>query len=162
MAEKKVQPRAARPKKTALVQAVDLLARQAHSTKKLADKLKQREYEPQEIEAAVSTLTQRGYLNDEDLCRQQFQRYFTESRCSVRYICCKLMNHGFAPELVKACVPRFIDDREQAAALRTLQLKYRSAAKPEKMQQYLYGKGFSLGIARQAVDCFRKDEEIEQ
>ena len=104
MAEKKVQPRAARPKKTALVQAVDLLARQAHSTKKLADKLKLRDYEPQEIENAIGILTQRGYLNDEDLCRQQFQRYFTESRCSVRYICCKLMNQGFASDPAR-CFP---------------------------------------------------------
>ena len=161
MAEKKVQPRAARPKKTALVQAVDLLARQAHSKKKLADKLKLRDYEPQEIENAIGTLTQRGYLNDEELCLQQFQRYFTESRCSVRYICCKLMNQGFASDLVKACVPRFIDDREQAAALRTLELKFRVSAKPEKMQQYLYGKGFSSATARQAVACFCKNDEIE-
>ena len=39
--------------KTALVQAVDLLARQEHSTQKLREKLRQRGYEEEEIEAAT-------------------------------------------------------------------------------------------------------------
>lgn len=152
------QPSTRQPKskKTALVQAVDLLARQAHSTKKLTDKLKQRAYEPEEIEGAIERLTARGYLNDEELCRHQFQRYFEESHYSVKYICYKLINKGFADSLVRSCIPKSTEEREQAAALRNLRLKFNKAAAPEaKLMQYLYGKGFSVGAARRAIEEFQ-------
>ena len=157
------QPSTRQPKskKTALVQAVDLLARQAHSTKKLTDKLKQRAYEAEEIQGAIERLTARGYLNDEELCRHQFQRYFEESHYSVKYICYKLMNKGFADSLVRACIPRSTEEREQAAALRSLQLKFKAAVPEAKLMQYLYGKGFSVGSARRAIEEFQSFEAAD-
>jgi len=148
-------------KKTALVQAVDLLARQAHSKKKLTDKLKQREYEPEEVELAINRLVERGYLNDEDLCQQQFQRYYDESHYSVKQISYKLMNRGFEDAVVRACIPSYTDEREAAAARRNLQIKYKKPADSAKMMQYLYGKGFSFSIARRAVESFCQDREEE-
>jgi regulatory protein len=148
-------------KKTALVQAVDLLARQAHSKKKLTDKLKQRDYEPEEVEMAIERLVERGYLNDEDLCQQQFGRYYDESHYSVKQICYKLMNRGFDDALVRSCIPEYTDEREELAAKRNLQIKYKKAADAAKMMQYLYGKGFSFGIARRAVEAFCQAVEIE-
>jgi len=157
------QPSTRQPKskKTALVQAVDLLARQAHSTKKLTDKLKQRAYDPEEIEQAIGRLTERGYLNDEDLCQRQFQRYLEESHYSVKYICYKLMNKGFSDDLVRSCIPTSTEERERGAALRNLQLKFKASVPAAKLMQYLYGKGFAMGPARQAIEEFQTDAQID-
>lgn len=148
-------------KKTALVQAVDLLARQAHSTRKLADKLKQREYEEAEITAAVDRLTQRGYLNDAELCQRQFERYFAQGHDSIKAICYKLRNKGFSESLVRSCIPEESAEREQAAALCTLQRKFKPDAPPQKMQQYLYTRGFASGAIRRAVEDFQCANEMK-
>ena len=56
--------------KTALVQAVDLLARQEHSTQKLREKLRQRGYEEEEIEVTGTVVaTRQGVsLDTGDAC----------------------------------------------------------------------------------------------
>lgn len=148
-------------KKTALVQAVDLLARQAHSTARLTRKLKQRQYETEEIEAAVDRLSQRGYLDDQELCRQQFSRYYEERRYSVKYICYKLMQQGFSSEMIDENIPDDTYVRELDTAEKILQRHFKEQAVENKMMQYLYGKGFSTNICRDAVRRFAENEETE-
>ena len=62
--------------KTALVTAVDYLARQAHSEKKLREKLQRKGFPQEEIDAAIERLIERKYLDDADLCAQQFMYLF--------------------------------------------------------------------------------------
>ena len=96
-----------RPKEkpSALVKAVDFLAQQEHSETKLREKLARREYEAEEINAAVDRLKEKHYLNDEDACRRQFGYFFEDGRMSVRQICQKLIQRGFASDLVYSCIP---------------------------------------------------------
>jgi regulatory protein len=160
---KMMQKNRKKPNKTALVQAVDLLARQAHSTQKLIMKLKLRGYEEEEIQAAIERLTQRGYLNDEMVCARQFEYLFVESRYSVKQICIKLMQRGFASGLVHQCVPQEYEVREEQMALRCLKLKFKSrTADPQKMMQYLYIKGFESSTLHRAVDAFEEECEAEE
>ena len=146
-------------KKTALVQAVDLLARQEQSTNKLREKLQQRGYAEDEIEAAIQRLEERHYLNDADACARQFQFLYEESRQSVRQICAKLMQRGFESSLVRECVPRDIYEREKKAAMRCLSLKFRPSAEEQKMMQHLYRKGFDSSAIRAAVEEFHCTDE---
>ena len=146
-------------KKTALVQAVDLLARQEQSTNKLREKLQQRGYTEDEIEAAIQRLEERHYLNDADACARQFQFLYEESRQSVRQICAKLMQRGFESSLVRECVPRDIYEREKKAAMRCLSLKFRPSAEEQKMMQHLYRKGFDSSAIRAAVEEFHCTDE---
>jgi len=153
-------------KKTALVQAVDLLSKRAHSRKHLADKLKLRGYEAAEITLAIARLTELGYLNDEELCQRQFQRYLNESKYSAKYICCKLLQKGFENSLVKSCKSFSSDEREAAAALKNLELKFKKTVTPEplKFMKYLYTKGFEEKAIQQAVTAFKmlcSDNDIE-
>ena len=141
-------------KKTALVQAVDLLARQEQSTNKLREKLQQRGYTEDEIEAAIQRLEERHYLDDADACARQFQFLYEESRQSVRQICAKLMQRGFESSLVRECVPRDIYEREKKAAMRCLSLKFRPSAEEQKMMQHLYRKGFDSSAIRAGVEEF--------
>ena len=146
-------------KKTALVQAVDLLARQEQSTNKLREKLQQRGYAGDEIEAAIQRLEERHYLDDADACARQFQFLYEESRQSVRQICAKLMQRGFESSLVRECVPRDIYEREKKAAMRCLSLKFRPSAEEQKMMQHLYRKGFDNSAIRAAVEEFHCTDE---
>ena len=73
-----------KPKPTALEKAVALLARQEQSSAKLREKLRQRDYAPEEIDAAIARLEERHYLNDEEACARQYQKLYEETGMSVR------------------------------------------------------------------------------
>ena len=145
--------------KTALVTAVDYLARQAHSEKKLREKLERKGFPGEEIDAAIARLIERHYLDDRDLCAQQFMYLYNESRSSVRQICAKLMQRGFDKELVWRVVPDDTTERERATAERVLAMKFKKTDMPQKMMAHLYQKGFSVDTARAAVRHFTEDAE---
>ena len=144
-----------KPEKTALVAAVDILARQEYSEAKLSEKLARKGYGEEEIAGAIARLKERRYLNDAEACARQFAFLYTESRNSVRQICLKLRQRGFTKEDIDACKPRDTYEREKQAALRVLALKYPHDADRQKMMANLYQKGFEAGTARDAVELYR-------
>ena len=145
--------------KTALVTAVDYLARQAHSEKKLREKLTRKGFPAEEIDAAIARLIEHRYLDDTDLCTQQFMYLYNEGRSSVRQICAKLMQRGFDHDLVWSVVPEDTYDREVAAAERVLSMKFKPTDKHQKMMANLYQKGFSVDVSHAAVRSFTQDPE---
>ena len=114
--------------------AVDLLARQEQSEQKLRDKLARKGYELEEIDKAVARLIEMQYLNDEDACARQFEFLYQESRSSVRQITIKLRQRGFDNNLIRECIPADTFEREKAAALRVLAMKYKPSADRQKMK----------------------------
>ena len=123
--------------KTALITAVDYLARQAHSEKKLREKLQRKGFPQEEIDAAIERLIERKYLDDADLCAQQFMYLYNESRYSVRQIFVKLMQRGFDKELIRSAVPPDTAEREAAVAERVLAMKFKPTDKKQKMMANL-------------------------
>nr|MBO6295723.1 RecX family transcriptional regulator [Schwartzia sp. (in: firmicutes)] len=83
-----------KPKPTALGKAVELLARQEQSSARLKEKLRQRDYGTEAIDAAIARLEERHYLNDEESCARQSQQLYEESGMSVRQIEQKLLTRG--------------------------------------------------------------------
>ena len=148
-------------KKTALMYAVDLLARQEQSEKRLREKLARKGYEEEEIEAALARLHEKHYLSDEEACQRQFDYLYRESRSSVRQICLKLQQRGFEGSLVRQCVPRDTFEREQKAALKNLSLKFKPSADQQKMLASLYRAGFDTSVCRGAVEEFAAVAEEE-
>ena len=148
-----------KPKPTALEKAVALLAMQEQSSAKLREKLRQRDYAPEEIDAAIARLEERHYLNDEDSCARQYQKLYEESSMSVRQIEQKLLTRGFPSSLIRASAPK--DDgkneRELNAAIRSLRSRFRAAAPRAKMKQFLYRRGFSYGICDSATSAFLEE-----
>ena len=145
--------------KTALATAVDYLARQAHSEKKLREKLARKDFSEEEIDDAIARLIERHYLDDTKLCTEQFMYLYDEGRSSVRQICAKLMQRGFDHDLVWSVVPEDTYDREVAAAERVLSMKFKPTDKHQKMMANLYQKGFSVDVAHAAVQNFTEDAE---
>ena len=140
--------------KTALMYAVDLLARQEQSSAKLREKLKRKNSDEEEIEAALQRLMELHYLDDAGACQRQFDFLYEESRSSVRQIVAKLLQRGFESSMIKSCIPSDTYEREKEAALRVLSLKYHRPADPRKMMANLYQKGFAVDAARAAVETF--------
>ena len=145
--------------KTALMTAVDYLSRQAYSEKKLREKLDRKGFPAEEIDDAVARLIERHYLDDTDLCAQQFMYLYNENRSSVRQICAKLMQRGFDHDLVRSVVPEDTFEREIAVAERLLSMKFKPTDAHQKMMAHLYQKGFSLDTAHTAVRMFTEDAE---
>ena len=119
-----------KPKPTALEKAVALLARQEQSSAKLREKLRQRDYAPEEIDAAIARLKERRYLNDEEACARQYQKLYEETGMSVRQIEQKLLTRGFPSSLIRASAPKEAgrDERDLGAALRSLRSRFHAAA----------------------------------
>ena len=140
-----------------MVQAADLLARQEHSSRKLKEKLIKRGYEESEVDTAISKLEAAHYLNDEDACKRAFAYFYNEGRLSVRQIVQKLVQRGFEREMVTGNIPEETTERETAAALKALRLKFRQGGVWEKMQQYLYTRGFDGTARRMAIEAFREE-----
>ncbi len=148
-----------KPKPTALEKAVALLARQEQSSAKLREKLRQRDYAPEEIDAAIARLEERRYLNDEEACARQYQKLYEETGMSVRQIEQKLLTRGFPSSLVRASAPKEAgrDERDLGAALRSLRSRFHAAASRAKMKQFLYRRGFSYGICDSATSAFLEE-----
>ena len=148
-----------KPKPTALEKAVALLARQDQSSAKLREKLRQRDYAPEEIDAAIARLEERRYLNDEEACARQYQKLYEETGMSVRQIEQKLLTRGFPSSLVRASAPKEAgrDERDLGAALRSLRSRFHAAAPRAKMKQFLYRRGFSYGICDSATSAFLEE-----
>ena len=148
-----------KPKPTALEKAVALLARQEQSSAKLREKLRQRDYAPEEIDAAIARLEERRYLNDEEACARQYQKLYEETGMSVRQIEQKLLTRGFPSSLIRASAPKEAgrDERDLGAALRSLRSRFHAAAPRAKMKQFLYRRGFSYGICDSATSAFLEE-----
>ena len=143
-----------KPKPPALHKAVELLAQQEHSTAKLREKLQRRGYPAEEIEAALTRLTEKHYLDDAAACQREFQYFYEGSALSLRQICQKLLQRGFPSALVTACVPEDTAEREKGVAQKCLAQKFRTATPREKMKVFLYRRGFSYTTCEQAAEAF--------
>lgn len=155
--EEAAQPR--KPTKTALVTAVDILARQEYSEQKLREKLQRKGYEEEEIDAAIRRLVEKHYLDDAAACQRQFDFLYQESRKSVRQICLKLQQRGFERSLIRDCVPQDTYEREKEAAMRVLSLKFKPSADRQKMLASLYRSGFDSSALQAAVTEYTADIE---
>ena len=71
------------------------------------------------------------------------------------------MQRGFDSALIKDCIPVDTFEREKAAALRVLAMKFKPSADRQKMMANLYSKGFDSSAIRAAVEEFMAEEEQE-
>ena len=145
-----------KPVKTALVAAVDILARQEYSEAKLREKLARKGYTEEEMDMAVARLKERHYLDDAAACQRQFDFLYHESRSSLRQIALKLRQRGFLKEDIDACRPKDFYEREKDAALRVLALKFPRGGERQKMMANLYQKGFDMSAAKAAVTEYQE------
>ncbi len=135
-----------------------MLARQEYSEKNLRLKLLSKKFAETEIDAAIEKLKQKKYLNDAEICANQFENLYAAENLSVQQICAKLFQRGFDSELIQNQIPEDTSEHELNTARKFLGRKFSGkildAKIKLKMQQYLASKGFDFEIIRAAVENF--------
>ena len=157
--------------KTALMKAADILARQEQSSKVLKRKLLAKKYSEEESQAAIETLIERNYLNDEETCRRQFENFYSERKMSVRQICAKLIQRGFDSAFVKNLIPADRDEYDFSVANRILEKNFSRVNFSEldaqekfkiknKIYRQLSAKGFSSETISAVMENFFTEENF--
>lgn len=148
-------------KKSALMKAADLLAYREHSEAELRQKLLARRYEPAEVDETIDKLKRHNYLDDEELCRQQFENFWADGRLSVRQIVVKLIQRGFDKNFIDELIPADRDEHELNAATLALTKKFTSRDDKNfraKAWQFLSGRGFDGDTISIALENFSEED----
>jgi len=141
-------------KKSALQKATDLLANREQSSAVLRRKLLARKYEVGEVDAAIDKLKQYKYLDDEDACRTQFERLYSEGRLGVREIVFKLIQRGFDKNFIESLIPDDTDEHERRVAEKLLAKKFPANFDRTKAWQFLSAKGFDGEIISATIENY--------
>jgi len=145
--------------------AMDYLSRREHATQELFHKLQAKDYDADEISAALARLTEQGLLSDE-----RFTEVFINQRINrgsgPLKIRAELRQKGISDDMIGA----FLDERDvrwQESALAVRIKKYGSERPSDlketaRQNRFLQSRGFSSEQARYAMDYSdRNDSEYE-
>ncbi|MBR4153599.1 MAG: regulatory protein RecX [Selenomonadaceae bacterium] len=142
-------------KKTALAKATELLANQEQSSAVLKRKLLARKYDANEVDAAIDKLKQYNYLDDEEICRQQFENFYAEGKLSLRQILVKLIQRGFDKDFIEQLIPDDCEEHDLSIAEKLLAKKFtQKNFDKAKAWQFLSSRGFDGEIISAAIERF--------
>lgn len=142
-------------KKSALMKATELLANQEQSSEVLRKKLLARKYDAQEVNEAIEKLKKYNYLDDEEICRRQFENFYSECKLSLRQILVKLIQRGFDKNFVEQLIPDDFEEHEWLVAEKLLAKKFAGKNFDKaKAWQFLAARGFDGEIISSAAESF--------
>lgn len=134
--------------------AIFLLSRYEYSGAGLRSKMIQRGYSPEEADAAMAFVTERGYQSDERYAENKARA--RQSRAGNRKIELILRNKGIGEKLARDQVAML--DPEESRALHAAEKFRRSVAAEgmttelkQKIYRYLSSRGFSSASIRAAL-----------
>ncbi|HVS03584.1 MAG TPA: regulatory protein RecX [Thermoanaerobaculia bacterium] len=126
--------------KTAYEKALELLARRAHLRAQLAEKLRQRGYEGEEIAAVLGRLEREGYLDDVRAARDFAAGKRDRQGWGRRRVALELRRRGAPSEAVAAALEELPVEEELARARRAAS-RYRGGG--AALARHLSRKGFA-------------------
>lgn len=150
-----------RERPSAYDQAVRLLARRDHAEAELIRKLRQRDYDPREIDEAVEQLREDRYLDDHRtaaLWAEQERRRAGQGREKAL---ARMVQHGLPADIARVALDEVWDgddDRNMAREAATRIVRSLSASKRAgsdgraRVIRRLLSRGFSADVAREAAD----------
>jgi regulatory protein len=132
--------------------ALEWLLNRPHSEREFRDYLYKKKVEPEQIESLVGEMAERGYLDN-----AKFAAWFTELQArrgkSDRAIRTELFKKGIGRELADQTVEEGAGD--EAERLKAIVEKKRHLSRykndPQKLIQYLIGKGFSWQLVKETL-----------
>lgn len=135
--------------------ALSLLERSDRTEREMRQKLRDREYEPKEIDEALEFLKEYRYIDDAEYARKYVRVH--SSGKSVRQIRCGLEQKGVAREFIDAALEETEVDEETQIRTYLLKKGYRPGERMEsaacrKLTGALCRKGFSYESIRRATD----------
>lgn len=127
---------------------ISVLSRYAKSECELRLKMKNKGFEPQLIDNAISTLKERKYLDDERYCEMFINDKINISKHGVRKIKEALYYKGIDKEIIEEKIKNISAESEEERAfilgeIKLLNIKENdNRKKMAKLSNYLIGKGF--------------------
>jgi len=134
------------------MRSLEWLLNRPHSEREFRDYLYRKKTEPEQIDSLVEEFTSRNYLDN-----AKFAQWFTELQArrgkSDRAIRAELFKKGIGREVVDEALPENAGD--EAERLKSTIEKKRRLSRykndPQKLMQYLVGKGFSWQLVKEQL-----------
>ncbi len=131
---------------TAWWKAQELLARRAHGTRELGDKLRHRGFPEAEIRDALERLQAKGFLDDREFASGLVEELFFRRGWGWYAVIARLRRRGLAPDLCEEVCAEFFDqlekERLKAVLERLLEKKRRREQDRRKLYAWLGSRGF--------------------
>lgn len=144
--------------------AQELLARRAHGSQELINKLKLRDYPLAEIDAAVQRLFAIKALDDDAYARALTAELFTRRGYGYHVIIMRLRRKGLAKDLSENVVNRFfseLDEQEiESAIVRLIERRRAQEKDKNRLFAWLKRRGFRSDEIRLALQNFKKEREF--
>lgn len=141
----------------ALKKAYDLLARRAHSTQELRNKLYKRKFSKKDIETVISECKRLGFLNDEQFAADYASELSGQGKGPFR-IKMKLREKGLSETAIEEALDKLTFGEEESAE-QVLKEKLRSFAnepdlnrRRQKACRFLAYRGFSADVISRLLE----------
>jgi regulatory protein len=142
------------------MRALEWLMNRPHSEREFRDYLYKKKVEPEQIDSLVNEMTDKGYLDN-----AKFAAWFTELQArrgkSDRAIRAELFKKGIGRELVDQTIED--DAGDEAKRLRAMIAKKRQLSRykndPQKLMQYLVGKGFGWQAVKEELAAGKPEQD---
>ncbi|AIF51717.1 Regulatory protein recX [Pelosinus sp. UFO1] len=124
--------------------SLHLIARRPHSECELQQKLHYKDYSYDSIENVIQRLREYGYINDDELAKNLFNKYLQAGKYSLKQINFKMKQRGI-PDAIIHNIISACDKEEWQSALKIVNIRFKivDATTKEKIYRYLATKGFS-------------------
>jgi regulatory protein len=122
--------------------------------KEVENKLNEKDFSQEIIDQVINYLIQARFVNDE-----RYVELFIESKSRIRgygphRLKQDLYRKGAPVELVDKYLSQMEPEDQLSKAIHLLQKKYTNGAPYEKAARYLYGKGYSSEVIKEAINQF--------
>jgi regulatory protein len=143
------------PRQSAKDRALGLLAVRWRSREELRRRLRQAGYQPEDLERALSDLSEAGLIEDSRFAREVVRDHATRRLAGDRAIRSALRGKGVSPELAEQALGEAGDEAERARALAERRAPRLSGLPPEaahrRLQGLLLRRGFPPAMAQEAT-----------
>lgn len=124
--------------------SLHLITRRSHSEYELQQKLHYKEYSYESIENVIQRLREYGYINDDELAKNLFNKYLQAGKYSLKQIAFKMKQRGLSDAIIHNIISA-CDKEEWQSALKIVSIRFKivDVTTKEKIYRYLATKGFS-------------------
>ena len=125
-----------------------MLGRCSYSEYNLRQKLQQKGYIIEQIDDVINRLLTYGYVNDNKLAKNLFDKYLQVGKYSLNIIICKLKQHGLPDDIIENMTNTYDSETEWSSALKIVNNRFKTldGITKEKIYRFLAARGFSTSI----------------
>lgn len=143
------------PPPTAYGTALRLLTLRERTESELRLKLRRKQFEPAEIDAAIERVRQLGYLDDARFAKGRAEALLSRGRLGPRAVAARLAASGVERNQAREAVSNAMSERDELtlakAALRKKSVDLQDPKARARAARFLLGRGFSSDVVRRAL-----------